>query len=132
MNSFNHYWLGCVGEWLQCSVAGIDTDGPGFAHITIHPKLASAGRGLDAARGSYDSIRGTIVSDWHRDTSGLTLKVTIPANTSATVYVPSTDPARVREGEQPADEAPGVTFLRREQHAVVFQIGSGSYTFKVP
>jgi alpha-L-rhamnosidase len=30
MNSFNHYWLGCVGEWLRCSVAGIDTDGPGF------------------------------------------------------------------------------------------------------
>ena len=40
MNSFNHYWLGCVGQWLQCSVAGIDTDGPGFARITIRPVLA--------------------------------------------------------------------------------------------
>ena len=50
MNSFNHYWLGCVGEWLQCSVAGIDTDGPGFARITIRPKLAAPGQGLSAAR----------------------------------------------------------------------------------
>ncbi len=94
MNSFNHYWLGCVGEWLQCSVAGIDTDGPGFAHITIHPKLAEPGHGLDAAHGAYDSLRGQIVSDWRRDESGFTLKVTIPANTTATVYVPAQDSAR--------------------------------------
>ena len=67
MNSFNHYWLGCVGEWLQCSVAGIDTDGPGFARITIRPVLASAGKGLTSARGSYDSIRGKIVSQWSQD-----------------------------------------------------------------
>jgi alpha-L-rhamnosidase len=37
------------------------------------------------AKASYHSIRGKIVSDWKRDGGMLTLKVTIPANTTATV-----------------------------------------------
>jgi alpha-L-rhamnosidase len=131
MNSFNHYWLGCVGEWLQCSVAGIDTDGPGFARITIRPKLASAGKGLSAARGSYDSIRGQIVSDWSRDASGFHLKVTVPVNTTATVYVPASDAASVREGKVAAAEAKGAQFLRAENGYAIFAVGSGEYVFSV-
>jgi len=131
MNSFNHYWLGCVGEWLQCSVAGIDTDGPGFARITIRPKLASPGQGLSAARGAYDSIRGRIVSDWTRDATGFRLKVTVPANTTATVYVPARDAASVREGDVAATAAKGVTFLRAEDGYALFEVGSGEYVFRV-
>ncbi len=131
MNSFNHYWLGCVGEWLQCSVAGIDTDGPGFAHIMIHPKLASRVTGLSEARGAYDSIRGQIVSDWKRDASGFTLNVSVPANTVATVFVPASDAAAVQEGAQPAREARGVKYLRSEDHCAVFRVGSGDYSFSV-
>jgi len=131
MNSFNHYWLGCVGEWLQCSVAGIDTDGPGFARITIRPKLAAPGKGLSAARGSYDSIRGPIVSDWKRDQSGFQLKVTLPVNTTATVWVPASDAAQVLEGKGAAAKAQGVKFLRSESGYAVFAVGSGEYTFAV-
>ena len=47
MNSFNHYWLGCVGQWLQCSVAGIDTDGPGFAQDHDPPGAGLGGQGAD-------------------------------------------------------------------------------------
>ena len=38
MNSFNHYSLGSVGQWLYQSVAGIDTDPdqPGYKHIWMH------------------------------------------------------------------------------------------------
>ncbi len=131
MNSFNHYWLGCVGEWLLCSAAGIDTDGPGFARIIIHPKLASAGKGLTAARGEYDSIRGKIVSDWKQDAAGLSLSVTIPPNTTATVYVPAQDPSRVREGGKPARDAEGVKYLKSENGYAVFEVGSGEYAFTV-
>lgn len=129
MNSFNHYWLGCVGEWLQCSVAGLDTDGPSFAHITIRPVLASSGKGLTSARGSYDSIRGRIVSDWRMDRGTFNLKVSVPANTTATIYVPAQNPASVTESGKPAARAEGLQFLRNEPGYAVFQAGSGNYNF---
>lgn len=129
MNSFNHYWLGCVGEWLQCSVAGIDTDGPGFARITIRPKLASAGQGLTSATGSYDSIRGRIVSQWSRGQDGFRLEVTIPANTTATIYVPAEDKASVQENGRGIAQISGGKFLRFEGGYAVFAVGSGQYVF---
>ena len=63
MNSFNHYSLGSVGQWLYQYVAGIDTDPaqPGYKHILLHPH---PGPGLTQARAAYDSIHGPIVSDW--------------------------------------------------------------------
>lgn len=129
MNSFNHYWLGCVGQWLQCSVAGIDTDGPGFSRIRIRPVLATAGQGLDSARGVYDSLRGRIVSQWRRDSDGFRLAVTIPANTTATVYVPATAADHVRESGRPIDGTRGVTFLRSDSGYAVYAVGSGQYEF---
>jgi alpha-L-rhamnosidase len=129
MNSFNHYWLGCVVEWLQCSVAGLDTDGAGFGRITIRPVIESTGKGLTHARGSYDSIRGRIVSGWRREKGGLSLNVTIPANTIATIHVPAQDPASVREGGKATTGAKGLKFLRNEPGYVVFEAGSGQYAF---
>jgi alpha-L-rhamnosidase len=129
MNSFNHYWLGCVGEWLQCSVAGIDTDGPGFARITIRPVLESSGKGFKKARGSYESIRGRIASGWSKGEDGLRLNISVPANTVATVYVPAKDTASVREGGQTVERVAGVKFLRQAKGYAVFEVGSGEYVF---
>jgi alpha-L-rhamnosidase len=58
--------------------------------------------------------------------------VTIPANTTATVYVPAQDPASVREGGQAIDGVTGVKFLRHEDGYAVFTVGSGQYVFSVP
>jgi alpha-L-rhamnosidase len=59
----------------------------------------------------------------------LHLDVTIPANTTATVYVPAKDAASVREGDRPAGEAPGVRFVRSADGVAVYEIGSGTYAF---
>ena len=61
MNSFNHYSLGSVGEWLYRYVAGIDLGAPGYGRILIRPR---PGGGLTHARGGYDSVRGRISSSW--------------------------------------------------------------------
>ena len=42
---------------------------------------------LDWAAASYDSVRGEIRSEWRRCGGGVTLKVTIPANTTADIRV---------------------------------------------
>jgi alpha-L-rhamnosidase len=131
MNSFNHYSLGSVGEWLYRYVAGIDTDpdAPGFARIVIRPH---PGPGLTFANASFDSVRGRIVSNWKQQGGQMTMDVTIPANTTATVYVPSVDAAQVKESGKSASASPGVAFLRQDGANVIFSVGSGTYTFTVP
>jgi alpha-L-rhamnosidase len=118
MNSFNHYAYGSVGEWIYSTVAGIDLAAPGYKKIVIRPR---PGGGMMWARGEYESMYGKIASSWKWDGEKLTLDVVIPANTTATVWVPGKK-ASERTGE-------GVQFLRAEAGCQVFQLGSGSYRF---
>jgi alpha-L-rhamnosidase len=75
------------------------------------------------------TIRGEVRSEWRIEKGRFTLDVSIPPNTTAAVHIPGTDPAAVLEGGRPATEAENVTFLRSECGAVVFEIGSGRYSF---
>jgi alpha-L-rhamnosidase len=130
MNSFNHYWLGCVSEWLITQAAGIDTDGPGFKRITIHPEIVKAGNGFSWVKASYNSLQGKITSAWKLENDRFELEVVIPANTTATVYVPSKAAATVTESGKPAAQAKGVQFLRQDAGLAVFEVGSGQYQFE--
>ena len=94
MNSFSHYSFGAVMQWGFQTLAGIDTDGPGFKKIIIRPQIPSAqsnpdGQPLDWVRASYEHPRGKIASAWKREGGKLLLDVIIPANTTATVTLPS-------------------------------------------
>jgi alpha-L-rhamnosidase len=131
MNSFNHYALGSCGQWLFDTVAGIglDPQKPGFRHIILHPRV---GGGLTSASATFRSIRGPVASAWKLKDGALTLEVTIPANATATVYVPAAEADSVTESGKPAAKAEGVQFLRAEQGEAVFEVGSGSYTFVCP
>jgi alpha-L-rhamnosidase len=126
MNSFSHYSFGAAGRWMFSTIGGIDSDGPGFTKIVIRPQPDDS---LTYAKVSYQSIRGLIVSHWQRTGGQLTMDVTIPANTTATVYVPTADPAKVLEGGQPAARAPGIKPMSNEAGAAVFAVGSGTYQF---
>jgi alpha-L-rhamnosidase len=130
MNSFNHYSLGSCGEWLFGTVAGIglDPEQPGYRHIIIRPQI---GGGLTWVKGKYQSIRGTVVSEWSVRDGRLTLNVTIPTNSTATVFVPAAADATVTEGGQPAEQSLGVRLLRREKRACVLEVVSGQYQFQV-
>jgi alpha-L-rhamnosidase len=126
MNSFNHYSLGSCGEWMFRSMLGIDTDGAGFNKITMKPEI---GEGITWAKGHYDSIFGRIGSDWKRDGDQFDWTIRVPANTTATVYVPSKDAASVSESGNAIDQVEGVTFLRMEAGRAVYAVASGQYTF---
>ena len=129
MNSFNHYSLGACGEWMFRSMLGIETDGAGFKKITMKPEL---GEGITWAKGHYDSIQGRISSDWKIENKTFHWNITVPANTTATVYVPAKDAAAVTESGKPASEAEGVKFLRMENDRAVYQVAAGSYGFVSP
>ena len=74
-------------------------------------------------------MRGPITARWERAGGSFTLAVTVPADSTATVYVPSRPDTAVQEGGAAAEGRPGVTFLRREQDRAVYAIASGSYRF---
>ncbi len=125
MNSFNHYAFGSVGRWLFDTVAGIDTDGPGYKKIVIRPRPG----GITHASASYRSINGTIVSDWKLQGDKFRLNVTIPANTTATVHIPTRSAESVSESGRSAINAEHVRFLRMEGGFALFAVGSGDYQF---
>jgi alpha-L-rhamnosidase len=126
MNSFNHYAFGAVGEYLYGYVGGIQPASPGYKTIKIRPVL---GDGLSWAKTAFESPYGRIATSWKVDASRLQLEVTIPANTTATIYIPTKDEASVKESGKPAAKSKGVKFLRRENGTAVFEAGSGSYSF---
>ena len=124
MNSYNHYAFGSVMAWVYRYVVGIDTtqSGPGFHEIVIHPRLDPR---MTKARGTYDSAYGKIAADWSGTADGpFSLSVTIPANTSAKVYLPAVANAKVTEGGKKVKAA-------KDGGSYVVDIGSGSYTFQV-
>ncbi len=130
MNSFNHCAFGGVGEWIFRTITGINPneESPGFKHFTVHPH---PGGGLDWARARYESVHGTVVTDWKINGRSFTLNVTVPVNTTATLYVPASEQSAVTESGEPAEEAEGIEFLRMENDAAVYRVGSGRYQFVV-
>ena len=127
MNSFNHYAFGAVGEYLYRYVGGIQPASPGYKTIKIRPIL---GAGVSWAKTGFESPYGRIATAWKVEASNLQLDVTIPANTTATIYVPAKDAAAISESGQPVAKALGVKFLRLEAGAAVYAVGAGTYHFR--
>jgi alpha-L-rhamnosidase len=129
MNSFNHYAIGAVGEWMYRVIGGLNPDpaAPGWKRFIIHP---IPGGGLSWAQASYDSIRGRIRCRWEVSETALAVMVEIPANTSATVFIPAGEDSQVTESGQPAEKSPGVTAQGRRDGCAVFRVSSGSYEFR--
>lgn len=129
MNSLNHVMLvGDLLTWLYEDVAGIAPDSarPGFRHILMHPRNVTE---IGHARATHRSPYGLIVSDWRVQEGKLVWDIQIPANSSATLWVPALSPSIVSEGGRPASTARGVRVLRTEPGTVVFEAGSGRYRF---
>ena len=129
MNSLNHFGFGSVGEWVWRELAGInpDADAPGYKRFVIRPRPCGD---LTWLKASYDSIRGTITSEWKAvERAGFQLDVRIPANTRATVYLPAASTDAVTEGGKPVAQVEGVGAVRVEEGMVALDVGSGAYRF---
>ena len=128
MNSFNHYAYGAVGAWMYAVVGGIDLDPnqPGYKHIIMRPQ---PGGSLTHAIAELHSMYGIIRSAWTQEESMFDWHITVPPNTTATVYVPAKDVSHVTENGRPAENTNRVTFLSMENGFAVFNVDSGSYTF---
>ena len=129
MNSHNHVMLlGDLIVWFYEYLAGIQNaaGSVAFEKIVMRPFPVKE---LDYVKASYHSMHGLIRSAWQKNDSVFQWEITIPANTTASVYIPATNKEQVTESGQKVSSAKGVKFLKMDGDYAVFQVGSGSYNF---
>lgn len=132
MNSFNHFALGAVGQWMYEFQLGITNDHgngeAGYKHFVLQP---SAGEKFTSLSGSYESNYGVIVSSWTADGKGnmTSFSTVVPSNTTATLYLPVNDNLLKFKGTK------GVKFVRKTTRNNVtvaqYELTSGSFSFTI-
>ena len=124
--SLNHPMFGSVSEWFFRSLLGINAGAPGFQKIIIKPQPAGD---LAWAKGNYESIQGIIGSRWTKEGNNFILEVTIPANTTADVWLPASANDKITEsGKSLKDQ--GIEVARYEKGYAVMHVPSGMYFFR--
>jgi alpha-L-rhamnosidase len=130
MNSHNHVMLlGDLLVWYYEYLAGIRNEpgSSGFERIVMRPHPVD---GLDYVKASYRSVRGKIESHWQKRDGKFIWNITLPANTEAWVYVPAASVADVSESGVRAASTAGARLIGPAGDCVVYEIGSGKYTFE--
>lgn len=127
--SHNHPMFGSVSEWFYKWLAGIqaDTSAVGFDKIIIRPQIVSD---VDWVKAHYNSTHGKIVSEWKRNENSFNLNITIPVNTTATVYLPAKDVTEIKEGGTDITSVKDIQFVKIENDNAIFTVGSGNYSFE--
>ena len=130
MNSFNHYAYGAIGDWMYQVVAGLDTyeDGPGYKHIKIKPHI---GGGLTNASASLQTYYGKASSGWKLEGNKIIMDIEIPANTTATVFVPASNKEAITESGNAVSSSKELLVTGTENGYVILKVNSGKYHFEV-
>ena len=131
MTSFNHYAYGAIGDWMYRTMVGLDTeeDGPGYKHIKVKPH---PGGGITNANASLQTYYGTAAAGWKITGGKLLLDVEVPANTSATIYIPAASAEGIQESGQALSAVKDIAIAGNEPGYIVVKAGSGSYHFSSP
>ena len=125
MNSFNHFSLGAVYQWMTETIGGIQMSKVAFKQIRIAPE---PGGQITSARAVLDSPRGRIKTEWKIENNHFYLAVEIPANTTATLVLPSSNHQNVTENGLPLESA---CIHSQEAKQLTLSLGSGLYQFLV-
>ena len=126
MNSFNHYAYGAIGDWLYREVAGLKEASPGFKNIIIRPRIAE---GLTFASATQQTSYGEASSTWGLLEDRCLQQITVPANTTALVYLPTSEYSSIKEGNKKLDASSDIEIVGQEDGYVVLKVGSGEYFF---
>jgi alpha-L-rhamnosidase len=130
MNSFNHYAYGAIGDWMYREIAGIDTDAknPGYKVIRIKPHI---GKGLTFAKADLETYYGKVSSYWEMKEGKLEMRVNIPANTTAEIFVPARNSEQIKENGKSLYLLKDAKTGQAKDGYVPVLVGSGTYEFIV-
>lgn len=128
MNSFNHYAYGAIGDWMYRVSAGLEIMAPGYKQIIITPHPTAK---LTYSKASFESSYGTISSGWERKDGRVLIKISIPANTSAKITLPSPNQDKVTESGKPLSQNLFLKNIKASDNMLTMQAGSGDYVFEI-
>ncbi|MDR0393601.1 MAG: glycoside hydrolase family 78 protein [Tannerella sp.] len=128
--SNNHCMLGHLMEWFFSGLGGIRQAGNSvaFREIVFKPEVVGD---IEHANVSYESPYGVIQSEWKDSETSFTLRVEVPANSFASVYLPASEYSQITESGMSLHVATGVLDTFTEKGRTVVKIGSGTYVFHV-
>jgi alpha-L-rhamnosidase len=132
MNSFNHYSFGAIGAWMYNYSLGIERDerSPGFKHFILRPQPDPTGK-MTWAKGDYNSLYGRIESGWEVKGNTCYYHFTVPANTSATLYLHAASVHNISDGKKAIATLPGVKYSGMQKGKYVFTLQPGRYNIQV-
>ncbi|MEU1274014.1 family 78 glycoside hydrolase catalytic domain [Streptomyces sp. NPDC005799] len=123
METHDHAMFAGINASFYTQLGGIQPTGPGYRTITIAPQIPP---GLHHAAASIATVRGKVATSWTNTGGGLTLDVTVPIGSTATVHVPHLGQAhvgvRATSGAQPQHS---------DGDESLYTVGSGHWEFTV-
>jgi alpha-L-rhamnosidase len=125
--SLNHIMFGEVNAWYYKALGGIfpDESQPGFKNIVLKPNFVT---GLSHFEASHESPYGNVVSSWLRKGKTIEYKVTVPANSTATLYL---NGKSIRENNKPLEKNPLIELNKSDQDMHILRLKAGSYSFSI-
>ncbi len=126
--SNNHLMLGHLMEWFYTGIGGIqqEENSNGYRNLIIKPVIVGD---LTSAKTSFESPYGTILTDWIISEKGLNVKVNIPANSTALIYLPVKEESEITENDIPVMQNRNIKLAKYENGYKIFKTGSGNYNF---
>jgi len=126
--SKNHIMMGSIDAWFYKYIAGIqlDEDKPAFASFIVKPLLLN---NLEFGNAQIETIRGKISSEWKRHQGLFTLKLEVPFNTTAMVFIPGGEKSDLKESGLPLKKVEGVEYLGFKEGYHQVKVYSGRYVF---
>ncbi|MEI9955167.1 MAG: alpha-L-rhamnosidase C-terminal domain-containing protein [Ferruginibacter sp.] len=128
--SNNHLMLGHIMQWFYEGLGGIQQaeNSYGYKNILIKPEVVGD---INYVRANHQTVYGNIITLWKKTDTGFELFVDVPANTTATIYLPTGDVKKITEGGKIINGNKDINYLGVEKNKVKLKTGSGRYYFKV-
>jgi len=130
ISSNNHLMLGHLMQWFYESIGGIQQQKNSIAFKTLIIKPYIVGD-ISSAASDFNTPYGTVKTDWEKLSDSFHLNVTIPANSTASVYLPVTGKSIVLEDGSLINKSKDIHFIKKTNEYLIFNVGSGSYDFRV-
>lgn len=123
--SQNHPMFGSIMAWFYNSLAGIRPTGAGFTDIIIKPDINND---LRFVKSFYNSPKGKIVSEWYKDGNELNVKIVVPTNTQAEIWLPK---GKVLLNTRDGKAFSGMKIIKKTNDYSVFKVNHGDYSFTI-
>jgi hypothetical protein len=122
--------LGHLMDWFYAGLGGISQTEKSVAYkeIVIKPEMVGD---LTWAKASYQSSYGEIRSEWEKSGASVKMNVTIPANTTALIYIPFNAGSTLKEGGKVISEIKDIQVVGEEGGRKILKVGSGMFSFSI-